>query len=1658
VLLAGVLALAGSAPASFSEFQADLEALTARPNRLAGREDGSRAASYYVEKRLREMGFADHELFIQEFDTVQPRTTQCQMIVDGQTYDIYAARPNSLQLSITPAEGLEGQTLYVGRGELTDYGSESPSGRIVVLDLDCDLNWVKAFAFAAKAVVFVGQAPEDPRLPRPWQHLNLPANLPRFYVPYELAAKLGINQPGVSRQVKLVAAARWEQLKGRNVIAVIRGSAPVFQAQYPAEAFVLAAPLDSLSEAPELSPGARDAANVAALLQAAQQFRQANPRRDVILCFFDGQAINHLGARAFYGALYRRADLGSYKPLDLKKQREQLQKEQAYYQRLLELYNEPDIFASAVQSKYSSEKLYDFGIRLLQDEAKRIGDSVLERLSPLRRQLRKLELHNARDPQVEVLRAAVDDLDRQDLAWNFVQRDLNKRSQKGLTEHELNRLTELGRGIVQRRLAELEEHFQTNDVNGRLLEALGPKRNSIIIHFSFNLGDAGKRWTFIHGEDSLPLLTDSTGNYNGIFKTMTALAAQLGAQVAGFDERAVAPTFGNRIFTPGKFVDSSAVARIFARWNLAVMTTLDRMDRQGLPLDTLSRLDSQAIYQQARQATLFLSCLADHPDMSISTKIRADVRYGDAEWTGGKAVGASVRQAGESGAMVTHTVRNAVVEIIHNGLWAGMAVDEVPGGFEQTIRLMTNAHGLFEFGPYCPSHYNKQHAVQAATFDHSDPLTGQLGPDSRGLIDAIVNSISLPGSENLPRSQIQIRRCKTQTVVGQGFDRGVAATTTMRALMTSAFPKDRSLTVEWLNVLALYVPPDTEGMKLFNSRGMVLLNNQPTKAEYRGQGISLDDPFEHPVTLQWTPHDLRTLNEHRLKVLRDVRIRQDSLETLSGSARDLEEDALARRGQGQASLDNYAGMEAASGAFSRLVYHPLMGVMNDLVTAVVLLMLLAIPFAYAIERLLIGTPHIYRQIGWFAVFFLLTFGLLYAVNPAFKIASTPVIIFLAFAIILLSAMVIFIMVRKLQTEVRRMQGLATTVHSADVSRLSTMMAAVNMGISTMRRRPLRTLLTAATVVLLTFTILTFASFGSEWDIRPTYQGAMTSLPARILVRHPLWSPISRDVYETLRGCLAQDALVAPCWWASPTAQQANDAVTQGLTLDMVLSTPDGTRMTRISAAIGMASADLQRQPEQLGSLLQAGPDANAPFALIDETRGGEGIYLTQAVADELGLDAARDAGQAKVRLAGLELTFAGIADDHMATYTLLEGSSILPVDYEASAGEATSQFTQATTTSLTEQPDIESAQFVTFNVDKVVVVSPRTARRLGGTIRSLTIYPHPGKVDSIRKIGDQTAKVSGLPVYVGDPSGGVSRLIFTSVTRASGWRDLLIPVVLGGLIIFATMLGSVSDREREIYTFSSLGLAPAHVASLFFAEASMYAVVGGMGGYLLGQVVASLLAWMSGAMGWSVPSMNYSSTNAIVTIVIVMCTVLVSTIYPAVKASRSANPGIQRAWRIPRPDGNLYDLVFPFTVSAYDITGVVSFLREHFDNYSDTSLGVFATTESHVFRQPNDMLGICATVALAPFDLGVNQTFAMLSQPSDIQGIDEVRILIQRLSGAQGDWQRSNRVFINDLRKQLLIWRSLPVETMDHYRQKTLQQWNELGVEEVTPQSIGGDA
>ena len=61
----------------------------------------------------------------------------------------------------------------------------------------------------------------------------------------------------------------------------------------------------------------------------------------------------------------------------------------------------------------------------------------------------------------------------------------------------------------------------------------------------------------------------------------------------------------------------------------------------------------------------------------------------------------------------------------------------------------------------------------------------------------------------------------------------------------------------------------------------------------------------------------------------------------------------------------------------------------------------------------------------------------------------------------------------------------------------------------------------------------------------------------------------------------------------------------------------------------------------------------------------------------------------------------------------------------------------------------------------------------------------------------------------------------------------------------------------------------------------------------------------------------------------------------------------------------------------------------------------------------------------------------MFARPSEIEGIDEIFVQLHKVSGTEGAWLRGNRVFVDDLREQFLLWRSLPVSTVMHYREKS---------------------
>jgi FlaG/FlaF family flagellin (archaellin) len=255
---------------------------------------------------------------------------------------------------------------------------------------------------------------------------------------------------------------------------------------------------------------------------------------------------------------------------------------------------------------------------------------------------------------------------------------------------------------------------------------------------------------------------------------------------------------------------------------------------------------------------------------------------------------------------------------------------------------------------------------------------------------------------------------------------------------------------------------------------------------------------------------------------------------------------------------------------------------------------------------------------------------------------------------------------------------------------------------------------------------------------------------------------------------------------------------------------------------------------------------------------------------------------------------------------------------------------------------------------------------------------------------------------------------------------MIIMLIIAGLIIFNTMLNSIAERKREIHIYTSLGLAPMHVGILFVAEALTYGLMGSIFGYVVGQGVAtglSELGWLGGI------TLNYSGTQAIATMLMVLVVVVLSALVPAFMAGKIAAPSEDMKWRVPDPVDDTIRDSLPFTVTRETANGVMMFLHDYMNAHAEGSIGHFSTDNLRTFSKTTDqgveLLGIDATVWLAPYDLGVRQDVTITIRPTDEENVLEIDVELRRGAGQVRSWWKLNRVFLGDLRRQLLGWRKL---------------------------------
>lgn len=772
--------------------------------------------------------------------------------------------------------------------------------------------------------------------------------------------------------------------------------------------------------------------------------------------------------------------------------------------------------------------------------------------------------------------------------------------------------------------------------------------------------------------------------------------------------------------------------------------------------------------------------------------------------------------------------------------------------------------------------------------------------------------------------------------------------------------------------------------------------------EYRqGLGFKVEREALLVHTAYRAANDMWQLNEARLRTLvRHGIMDEETRAVHDSSAYHLRLATAALRDD---RYDVYLTEARTALALESRVLPDVLSTANGALKGVLFYMALLLPFAFFLERLVIGATDVRNQALWFFGLFIFMFILIEQVHPAFDITAAPPMVLLAFTVFALSLFVVTIIIGKFTAQMQQMRKEQQGYLSADVGRVSAMLAAFLLGVSNMRKRKIRTSLTCVTLILLTFTVLSFTSVREYLRVNRIRLSGSEPIYSGVMIRDRFWNFWPPEMLSSIRNEMRRDHIVVGRAWREATQigqdfyfTLKNRQTGKSYTLTgFVGMEPDEDKVTGIFAKAGAAGRWFVQDDL---------------FALV----------IPQTAADALGIAREQVTGDAatapKISMEGVEYAVIGILDDESVRHVKdLDGEELTSVNWALVEQQR-----------LTRQQQVQQAQQIQQMGDRDTYIHLVPAQCMFVPFRTVqgglvSVAMKTSSLEAAQNLLTSVIPKWALEMYVGQ-QGGTFLYSAMGLTTLGGLRDVLIPILIAALIVLNTMLGAVYERTREIGIFSSVGLAPSHIAMLFMAEATVYAVLGAVAGYLLGQTVGQII-YKTGLLG--AVTLNYSSVSTITSTLIVMATVLVSTIYPAKKASEISVPDIARTWKLPEPNGDEWYFALPFTLMGEELEGVNAFLTHYFEQHHDESASDFYIDRVDFWADDGRFM-LETMVWLAPYDLGVSELITVITTPiPEENDLYSMSLLVTRESGDVPSWNRVNRRFVNFLRKQFLIWRTL---------------------------------
>jgi len=1607
VTAAALLPPAGTDLAIAESAKRDVAWLAGAPSLLPGTPSHDRVRERLLDEVRKLPGI---RVWTQTYEVYVPHYGEARIQIESGpaagNHRVFPVWPSSVRLQVTPKDGLAGPLVYVKEGEWEDLRPRSLRGAIAVMEITGGGRWTAVANAGAKAIVLLGRPDENFQDARA-HFVPLPICLPRYYMPAGPAAD-ALRRTAQGVRAVITCRGEWRPAPVGNILALVPARAGV----EPRQAVAVAVQMDDAGLVPELSPGADQAVDAAFALNMLRWFAAHPAERPLLFVFLDGQSINERGMREFLAA-------AAVTPSERKRWREEDE------ERLEEVTRDRDLARKLIDTGDPLAHYYERRFRRLhqyiKDEVAREVVAVDTVLQPAR-----LRLHRASGAEKEALRRQVEELDQRRFAFFGVQRCLLTSTPVRESLRELaETLWKRVRTRLDRQVREAQARVQVHEVRDalrrELVDALGlEEKDERPLEFllGIDLSDCGVavgpmlygRYLFFNESANAASFTRWLSDLTRSEDVPPLTPREL---VPALDLTPLSGMDSPDSYTVGDTATLTGPAQSFGTQAVTWATLNAERLKTDTPLDTPDRLDWDRLLPQMRATFYLVHRMANDPSFRISSSVVP-------RWN--RAQGSIVDQA--PGEPVPRLPMPDYLVVLMPGSTSptGRAgvywLPPVPG-IRRLEFSRTAADGTFIFDAL-PGHVGwaaVRSFAQAYKLDDDGNVIRAVDLKKAG--KGINLNFDVRSHDPTPLRAVMF------TCVGfQAFDfydpRFLLALPAASLLDARRGGEPRRLNYMLSGaMLSAFVEPDIRWeliLRVGVTRNRMALLNMAPPEEWRGrttrQAIKGFDPQKpmprHP--LYQAALDLYRLDTKRVRDYRRAGITSKAIDMLRKRT-----EAFLKDTETAIQNDDGSGLyRAAGGALANELraYQAVRDMANDVIRGAIFLLLVLAPFAYAMERLIFASPHVYRQLAGVGAIFTVMTLVLWSFHPAFRITSQPLMIIMAFAIILMSGMVISVVFNRFETELEEIRSGRAESSGAQTSRLGVLVTAVRLGIANMRKRKLRTALTGITVMLITFALLCFTST-SRYVGHKQYELRVTAPYTGVLVRQPSnrAMPIQAATYlEQVAG--EGRPVVRRFWWNNPWNPQWR----------LHVRNPANGKQVSLLAALGLDAAE-----DQLTRVRDFFPNWGAFAARTD------GCYLASETAEELGLKPGDT-----VVFAGRRLRLIGVFDAGRVDreYRGLDGQLMMPMDYSALGDEQRRMLARGDLEMV--EVEMESGAGLEPDVDlprvsgsSAIVVSADVLEHTSGcSLRSLAVGAK--SEEDAHSLTMELAQRLAFPVYYG-AAGKPVHVVASTPLFPKAPKSVLIPLAIAALIIFNTMLSSIAERRREIYVYTSLGLAPLHVGFLFLAEAATYGLMGSIFGYIVGQGVATVfskMGWMGGI------TLNYSGTQAIAVMTMVLLVVVLSSLVPAYLAGRLAAPSNEMTWRVPEPDGDVIRDMLPFTATPRTANGVMAFLLEYLDAHREGVIGNFSTDDLHVSEtliHGRSYLTIEGAVWLAPYDLGIRQDIRIRLTPTDEEDVLGFEIELIRRAGQPQNWYKLNRVFLGDLRRQLLGWRKLKPERILAY-------------------------